>query len=150
MFLGNAHLSLLPNSTSNSLIETGVIETFPMISSYKRFLGNFSPYSPFPFPKAGSLKQRSPKTFVSLLFGKLYSTHPMLMGCLRFRFIRRPGPWTLLTSNPSSALSAVLKTGKNGGWLTAVDHWPMQYSLRRFNRWQYDRASELCTHALAL
>jgi len=121
-----------------------------MISSYKRFLGNFGPYSSFPFPKAGSLKRRSPKSFVSLLFGKLYSTHPMLMGCLRFRFIRRPGPWTPLTSNPSSALSAALKTRKNGGWSTAVDHWPMQYSLRRFNRWQYDRASELCTHALAL
>ena len=132
------YLSFLPNSTSNSLIETGVIEMLPMISSYNRFLGNFGASLSFPFPKARSLRRRSPKSFVSLLFGKLCSTHPMLMACLRFRFIRRPGPWTPLTSNPSSALSVALKTGKTGGWSTAVVHWPMQYSLRRINRWQYD------------
>ena len=34
---------------------------------------------------------------------------------LRFRIIRRLGPWAPLTSNPSIALSAVLKTGVRCG-----------------------------------
>ncbi len=97
-----------------------------------------------------NLKRRSPKIFVSRLFSKFMPSYPTLMGCLRFRFIRALGPWTPLTSKPSSALSAVLKTGGNGGWSTAVVHWRMQYSLRWINRRAYGRASELRTNALAL
>jgi len=48
--------SLLPNSTSNSLTETSAIETFPKISNYKRFLGNFGTSLSSPFPKAMNLK----------------------------------------------------------------------------------------------
>lgn len=143
-------LSILPNSTSNSSIETSIIETFPKISNSKHFLGNFGTSLSSPSPNAMNLKRRSPKIFVSRLFSKFMPSYPTLMGCLRFRFIRRLGPWTLLTSSPSSVLSAVLKTGGNGGWSTAVVHCRMQYLPRRIDRREYDRASELCTSALAL
>ena len=72
------------------------------------------------------------------------------MGCCQFHIICRLGPWTPLISNPSSALSAVLKTGVCGGWLTAVVHWHMQYSLRRISRHRHDWASGPCMNALAL
>jgi len=109
------YLYLFPNSMSNLLIETGAIETFPKSSSFKRFSGNFSPSSSSPFPKAGNLKQRSLKMFVLRLFGKLMPFSPTLKGCCRFHPTQKVGPWTPLTSNPSNALSAVLKTGGNGG-----------------------------------
>src|SRR5712691_4700952 len=64
------------------------------------------------------------------------NSYPTLMESHRFRFTRRMGPWTSLTSNPSSVLLAVLKTGENGGWSTAVVRWRMQYSLR--HRQRYD------------
>src|SRR5258708_15444998 len=50
-FLKLIYLYLFPNSMSNLLIKTGAIETFPKSSSFKRFLGNFSPSSSSPFPK---------------------------------------------------------------------------------------------------
>ena len=90
-----------------------------------------------------NFKRRSPKIFVSRLFGKLIPTFPTLVGCRRFRLTQRKGPWTPLISNPSSALSAVLKTGGHGGWSIAVVRWRMRCSLRRMDRRQCDRASEL-------
>jgi len=108
------------NSMSNSLIETSTVETFPKFLSYKRFTGNSSTSSSFPFPKAMNFKQRSPKVFVLRLFRALILISPTLMERCPFRFTCRLGPWTLLTLNISSALSAVLKTGGDGGWLTAV------------------------------
>lgn len=132
------------------MIETNAIETFPKISGYERSSGNFCTLSSSPFPKAMKLKRRSPEIFVSRLFDKFMPFYPTLAGYRRFRFTRRLGPWTPLTSNPSSALSAVLKTGENGGWSTAVVHSRMRYSPSRISRRWYDRASELCTNALAL
>lgn len=108
------------NSMSNSSIETSTVETFPKFSSYKRFTGNSSTSSSFPFPKPMNLIQRSPKVFVSRLFGKLIPFSPTLMERRPFRFTHRLGPWTSLTLNVSSALSAALKTGGDGGWSTAV------------------------------
>ena len=115
---------------SNLSIGISTIGTFPKISSYKRSLGNFGTSSSSPFPKARNLKQRGPKLFVSRLFGKFMLFYPTLMGYRRFRFTPRLGPWTLLTSNQSNVLSAVLKTGGNGGWSTAVARWRMRYSLK--------------------
>jgi len=110
------------NSMSNSSIETSTIKTFPKFSSYKHFTGNSSTSLSFPFPKAMNFKQRSPKVFVLQLFRVLILISPMLMERCPFRFTCRLGPWTLLTLNVSSALSAALKTGGDGGWLTAVVH----------------------------
>ena len=138
VFLEMTDFNALPNSMSNLLIETTAIETFPWISSYEHFLGNFATSLSSPFLKATNLKQRSLKLFVSQLFGKFIPTFPMLIRRRRFPTTRRLGPWTPLTSNPSSALSAVLKTGENGGWSTAVVRSRMQYSLRRVDRWRYD------------
>src|SRR5713226_1278248 len=109
------YLYLFPNSMSNLLIETSAIKTFPKSLSFKCFLGNFSPSLSSPFPKAGNLKQRSLKMFVLQLFSKLMPFSPTLKGCCRFHSTQKVGPWTLLTSNPSNALLAVLKTGGNGG-----------------------------------
>ena len=44
---------------------------------------------------------------------------------------------------------AVLKTGENGGWLTAVAHWHMWCLLRRINWRRHDQASELSHTILA-
>src|SRR5258708_5116480 len=82
---------------------------------FKRCSGNFSPSSSSPFPKAGNLNQRSLKMFVLQLFGKLMPFSPTLKGCCQFHPTQKVGPWTPLTSNPSNALSAVLKTEGNGG-----------------------------------
>jgi hypothetical protein len=76
--------------------------------------------------------------------------YPTLMECRRFHSTHKVGPWTPLTSNPSNALSAVLKTGGNGGWLTAVARWHMRYSLRRISWRRHDRASGLCANPFAL
>src|SRR5229473_3965681 len=109
------YLYLFPNSMSNLLIETGAIKTFPKSSSFKHFLGNFSPLLSSPFPKAGNLKQRSLKMFVLWLFSKLMPFSPTLKGCCQFYPTQKVGPWTPLTSNPSNALLAMLKTRGNGG-----------------------------------
>jgi hypothetical protein len=138
---------LYPDSMSNLSIKSSAIETLPKSSSLKRSLGNFCTSSSSPFPKAMNLKQRSLKMFVLRLFGKFM---PTFKACCRFHPTHRVGPWTLLTSNPSNALSAVLKTGGNGGWLTAVAHWHMRYLLRRISWWRRDRASELCVNSFAL
>src|SRR5229473_5056161 len=114
-FLKLIYLYLFPNSMSNLLIETGAIETFPKSLSFKHFSGNFSLSSSSPFPKAGNLKQRSLKMFVLRLFGKLMPFSPTLKGCCRFHPTQKVGPWTPLTSNPSNALLAMLKTGGDGG-----------------------------------
>lgn len=121
---------VLPKSMSNLLIGISTIEMFPKISSYKRSSGNFGTSSSSPFPKARNLKRGSLKLFVSRLFGKFMSFYPTLMRYCRFRFTGRLGPWTRLTSNRSSVLLAVLKTGENGGWSTAVARWHTRYSLR--------------------
>jgi hypothetical protein len=84
------------------------------------------------------------KMFVLRLFNKFMPLYPTLMGCRRFHSTHKVGPWTPLISNPSNVLSAVLKTRGNGGWLTAVAHWHMRYSLRQISRRRHDRASELC------
>jgi len=110
------------NSMSNLSIETSTIETFPKFSSYKHFMGNSSTSSSFPFPKAMNFKQRSLKVFVLQLFRALILISPMLIECCPFRFTCRLGPWTLLTLNVSSTLSAMLKTRGDGGWSTAVVH----------------------------
>jgi len=107
---------------SNLLIETSTIETFPKFSSYKRFTGNSSTLLSFPFPKAMNFKQRSLKVFVLQLFGALILISPTFMERHPFHFTRRLGPWTSLTLNVSSALSAALKTRGDGGWSTAVVH----------------------------
>jgi hypothetical protein len=129
------------------LIETSAIETIPKISSLKRSSGNFGTSSSSPFPKATNLKQRSLKMFVLRLFGKFVST---LKGCCRFHPTHRVGFWTLLTSNPSNALSVVLKTEGNGGWLTAVARWHMRYLLKRISCRRRDRANGLCANPFAL
>jgi len=82
--------------------------------------------------------------FVLRLFDKFMPLYPTLMGCRRFHSTHKVGPWTPLISNPSNASSAVLKTGGNGGWLTAVARWHMRYSLRQISRRRHDRVSELC------
>lgn len=41
----------------------------------------------------------------------------------------------------------MLKTGENGGWLTAVARWHTRYLLRQISR-RHDRASELCVRKL--
>jgi hypothetical protein len=81
--------------------------------------------------------------FVLRLFSKFM---PKFIGCCRFHSTHKVGPWTPLTSNPFNVLSAVLKTGRHGGWLTAVAHWHMQYLLRRISGWRHDRASGLCAN----
>ena len=58
--------------------------------------------------------------------------------------------YTPLTSNPSNALSVMLKTGGNGSWLTTVALWHMQYLLRQISRCRHDRASGLCASPFAL
>jgi hypothetical protein len=126
---------------SNLSIETSAIEAFPKTSSFKRSSGNFSPSSSSPFPKARNLKQWSLKMFVLPLFGKFMRLYPTPEGCRRFHTTHKVGPWTPLTSNPSNALSAVLKTGEDGGWLTAVAHWHMRYLLRWISRRQHDECS---------
>jgi len=108
------------NSMSNLSIETSTVKTFPKFSSYKCFTGNSSTSLSFPFPKAMNFKQRSPKVFVLRLFRALILSSPTLMECCPFHFTCRLGPWTLLTLNVSSALSAALKTGGDGGWSTTV------------------------------
>ena len=127
---------------SNLLIETSAIKTFLKTSSSKHSSGNFCPSSSSPFPKAPSLKQRSLKMFALWLFGKFKQLYPTLEGCHRFHFTHKSGLWTPLTSNLSNALLAVLKTGENGGWLTAVAHWHMRCLLRRINWQRHDQASE--------
>src|SRR5712691_3044897 len=47
------------------------------------------------------------------------NSYPTLIESHQFCFTCRMGPWTLLTSNLSSVLLAMLKTGENGG---LVDH----------------------------
>lgn len=131
---------------SNSLIETSTIGTFPKSSSSKRSSGNFGTSSSSPFPKARNLKQRSLKMFVLRLFNKFAPLYPTLMECRRFHSTHKMGHWTLLTSNPSNALLAVLKTGQNGGWLTAVARWHMRYLLRQISRRRHDRGTELCAN----
>jgi len=104
---------ILPNSMSNSVTKTSDFQTFPKFSSYKLSSGNFSTLSSSPFPKVTNSKQRSLKPFVLWLFSKLL--YPVLIQCYRFHIICRLGACTLLTSNPSSAWSAMLKTRKDGG-----------------------------------
>ncbi len=86
--------------------------------------------------------------FVLRLFGKLMPFSPTLKGCCRFHPTQKVGPWTLLTSNPSNTLSAVLKTGENGGWLTVVACWHMWYLLKQISWQWHDWASKLCVHKL--
>jgi hypothetical protein len=81
--------------------------------------------------------------FVLQLFSKFM---PKFIGCHRFHSTHKVGPWTPLTSNPFNVLSAVLKTERHGGWLTAVAHWHMQYLLRQISGWRHDRASGLCAY----
>ena len=119
---------------SNSLIETSAIRTFPKSSSSKHSSGNFGISSSSPFPKTRNLKQRSLKMFVLWLFNKFTPFYPTLMGCRRFHSTPKVGPWTLLTSNPFNVSLAMLKTGGNGDWLTAVAHWHMRYSLKQISR----------------
>jgi hypothetical protein len=97
-----------------------------------------------------NLNQGSLKMFVLRLFGKFVPFFPTLMGWRRFHSTHKVGPWTPLTSNPSNVLSAVLKTGENGGWLTAVARWHMRYLLRRISRRQHDRPSGLCAIPFAV
>jgi len=104
---------ILPNSMSNSVTKTSDFQTFPKFLSYKLSLGNFSTSSSSPFPKVTNSKRRSPKPFVSRLFSKLL--YPVLIRCYRFHIICGLEACTPLTSNPSSAWSAMLKTGKDGG-----------------------------------
>lgn len=144
------YLYLFPDSMSNSLIETSAIKTFLKSSSFKRSSGNFSSSSSSPFPKARNLKQRSLEMFVLRLFGKLMPSYPTPKGCRQFHSTHKVGPWTPLTSNPSNVLLVVLKTGGNGGWLTAVAHWLMRYLLRWISRQRHDRASEPCMNPFAL
>lgn len=66
--------------------------------------------------------------FVLRLFDKSILISPTLVGCCRFHITHKVGLWTPLTSSPFSVLSAVLKTGGDGGWLTAVARWHMRYS----------------------
>jgi len=119
---------------SNLLIETSAINTIPKSLSFKHSSGNFDTSLSSPFPKAGNLKCKSLKLFVLQLFGKFILFSPTLMGCRRFHFTQKVGLWTLLTSNPSNALSAMLETGGNGGWLTTVARWHM---------WCYDTTGSL-------
>jgi hypothetical protein len=149
-FLKLIYLYLFSDSMSNLLIETSAIKTFLKSSSFKLSSGNFSSSSSSPFPKARNLKQRSLKMFVLRLFGKLMSSYPTPKGCRQFHSTHKVGPWTPLTSNPSNVLLAVLKTGGNGGWLTAVARWPMRYLLRWISRQRHDRASEPCMNPFAL
>ena len=144
------NLYLFPNSTSNSLIETGAIKTFPKSSSFNHFSGNFCTSSSSPFPKARNLKQRSLKVFVSLLFDKFIPFCPTLMGRRRFHTTHKAGPWTLLTSNLFNALSAVLKTGEDGGWLTVVARWHTRHLLRWINWRRRDRTTAFGHRALSL
>ena len=139
-FLKLIHLHLFPNSTNNSLIKTSATETFLKSSSSKLFSDNFAILSSSPFPKATNLKQRSLKLFVLRLFGKFVSRYPTRKGYHQFRYTHNGGPWTLLTLSLSNALSAALKTGGNGGWLTAVVRWHMQYLLRRTSWRRHDRS----------
>jgi len=104
---------ILPNSMSNSVTKMSDFQTFLKFSSYKLSSGNFGTLSSSPFPKVMNSKRRSPKPFVSRLFSKLL--YPVLVWCYRFRIICGLGACTPLTSNPSSAWSAMLKTGKDGG-----------------------------------
>ena len=112
-FVKLIYLSLFPNSMSNLLTETSAIETFLKSSSFKHFSGNFCTSSSFSFPKAQNLEQRSIKMFVLRLFNKFMLT---LKGCCQFHCIQQVVDWTSLTSNPSNALSAMLKTEENGDW----------------------------------
>ncbi len=125
------YLNLFPNSMSNLLIETSTINTILKSLNFKHSLGNFSTLSSSPFPKVRSLKQRRLKTFVLWLFGKFMLFSPTIIRYCQFHFTYKMGPWTLLTSNPSNALLAVLGTRGNRDWLTAVARWLMQY----FQRW---------------
>ena len=77
------------NSMSNSSIETSTVETFLKFLSYKCFTGNSSTLLSFPFLKAMNFKQRSPKVFVSQLFGALILISPMLMEHCPFHFTCR-------------------------------------------------------------
>jgi len=104
---------ILPNSMSNSVTKMSNFQTFPKFSSYKLSLGNFGTSLSSLFPKVTNSKRRSPKPFVLRLFSKLL--YPVLVRCYRFHIICRLGACTPLTSNPSSAWSAMLKTGKDGG-----------------------------------
>jgi hypothetical protein len=129
------YLYLFPDSMSNLLIETGAIKTFPKSSSFKHSSGKFCPSSSSPFPKARNLKRTSLKMFVLRLFGKFMPLYPTPKGCRRFHSTHKVGRWTSRTSNPSSASSIMLKTGGDGGWLTAVVRWHMRCLLRRINWW---------------
>jgi hypothetical protein len=149
MFSKLIYLRLFLNSMSNLLIETSAIETFPKWLSLKRSSGNFGTSSSSPFLKARHLKRRSLKMFVLRLFGKFMPLFPTLKG-RRFHFTRNLGPWTPQISNRSNVLSAALKTGENGGWLTAVARWHMRYLLRWISRWRHDRVSELRSISFAL
>jgi hypothetical protein len=135
---------------SNLLIETSAIKTFLKSSSFKHFSGKFCPSSSSPFPKARNLEQTSLKMFVLRLFGRFMPLYPTPKGCRRFHSTHKLGRWTSRTSNPSNASSAVLKTGGDGGWLTAVVRWHMRCLLRPINWWRHARASGLCTSPFAL
>ena len=138
----------LPNSMSNLLIKTSDIKTFPKNLSYNRSSGNFCTSSPSPFPKAKNLKRRSLTTSTWLLFSKLRLFPPMWMGCCQFCLTHKLEPWTPLISNPSSALSAMLRTTENRGWLTTVICWHMRYLLRWSSWRRYDQPSLPQMHSL--
>ena len=133
LFFFETNLLSFPNSMSNLLIETSAIRTLPKSLSLKHSSGNFGISSSSPFPKARNLEQRSLKTFVLQSFNKFTSLFPTLMGYHRLHSTHKAGPWTPLISNLFNVLSAVLKTGGSGGWLTAVAHWHMRYLLRRIS-----------------
>ena len=130
-----SNLYIFADSMNNLWIKISVIKTVPKISSFKHSLGNFGTSLSSPFPKARSLKRMGLKMSVLRLFDKFVPFFPTLMGCHRFHPIHKTGLWTLLTLNPFNVLSAVLKTGDSGGWLTAVARWHMRYLLRRISEW---------------
>ena len=148
IFLKKKMFLSLPNSISNLLIKTSNIETFPKNSSYNHSSGNFCTLSPSPFPKAKNLKWKSLTTSTWLLFSKLRLFPPTWMGCCQFCLTHKLEPWTPLTSNPSSALSAMLRTTENGGWSTTVVCWCMRYLLRWSSWWWHDWPSLPWMHSL--
>jgi len=135
---------------SNSSIKTSAIRTIQKFSSLKRSLGNFCTLSSSQFPNPLNFKPRSPRTFVLQSSDKFILFYLMPMRCCWFRITHGLGTWTPLTSSPFSASSAMLGTGENGGWSTAVARWRMRYSLKQTSRQRQYRASEPCTNALAL
>jgi hypothetical protein len=100
---------------------------------FQSFFGQLRFIVVIPIPKSkGTYDEGASKWFVSRLFGKFTPLSPTLklLKGRRFHFTHNLGHWTPLTLNPSNALLAMLKTGKNGGWLTVVTRWCMRYLLR--------------------